>query len=180
MDTDHKKIQKLLDGGIPIFEPALDEVVQRTVAAGRLSFTTDTRAAIAASEVVFIAVGTPPADDGSADLKYVEAAARGIGQAMDGYRVIVDKSTVPIGTARKVKLWIAEELARRGVAHDFDVVSKAEFLREGTAVYDFMHPDRVVRVLPQGGARCVRAEALDPTRRPARNRGALATHMVAP
>ena len=82
--------------------------------------------------------------------------------------------------ARKVKLWIAEELARRGVAHDFDVVSKAEFLREGTAVYDFMHPDRVVRVLPQGGARCVRAEALDPTRRPARNRGALATHMVAP
>jgi UDPglucose 6-dehydrogenase len=144
VDTDHKKIQKLQDGGIPIFEPGLDDVVQRTVAAGRLSFTTDTEAAIAASEVVFIAVGTPPADDGSADLKYVQAAARGIGQAMDGYRVIVDKSTVPIGTARKVKLWIAEELARRGVAHDFDVVSNPEFLREGTAVYDFMHPDRVV------------------------------------
>jgi UDPglucose 6-dehydrogenase len=153
VDTDHKKIQKLQDGGIPIFEPALDEVVQRTVAAGRLSFTTDTEAAIAASEVVFIAVGTPPADDGSADLKYVEAAARGIGQAMDGYRVIVDKSTVPIGTARKVKLWIAEELASRGVAHGFDVVSNPEFLREGTAVYDFMHPDRVVLGLESERAR---------------------------
>jgi len=111
VDTDHKKVKKLLEGGIPIFEAGLDDVVQRTVAAGRLSFTTDTEAAIVASEVVFIAVGTPPADEGSADLKYVEAAARSIGQAMDGYRVIVDKSTVPIGTARKVRLWIAEELA---------------------------------------------------------------------
>jgi len=154
LDTDRKKIQKLLDGGIPIFEPGLDDVVQRTVAAGRLSFPTETEAAIAASEVVFIAVGTPPAGDGSADLKYVEAAARGKGQALDGYRVIVDKNTVPIGTARTVKLWIADELARRGVQHDFDVVSNPEFLREGTVVQDFMHPDRVVRV-SQGGARCV-------------------------
>ena len=144
VDTDGKKIQKLRDGGIPIFEPGLDEVVKRTVEAKRLSFTTDASSAIAASEVVFIAVGTPPADDGSADLTYVEAAARDIGRAMDGYRVIVDKSTVPIGTARKVQLWVSEELARRGVEYGFDVVSNPEFLREGTAVYDFMHPDRVV------------------------------------
>ena len=153
VDMDRRKIQKLLDGSIPIFEPGLADVVQRTVESGRLSFTTDTTAAVVASEVVFIAVGTPPADDGSADLKYVEAASRSIGQAMDGYRVIVDKSTVPIGTARKVKLWIAEELARRGVQHDFDVVSNPEFLREGTAVYDFMHPDRVVLGLESDRAR---------------------------
>jgi UDPglucose 6-dehydrogenase len=95
-------------------------------------------------EAFIHAVGTPPADDGSADLKYVEAAARGVGLAMDGYRVIVDKSTVPIGTARNVRLWVSEELARRGVEYQFDVVSNPEFLREGTAVYDFMHPDRVV------------------------------------
>lgn len=153
VDQDKEKIARLLGGKIPIFEPGLDEVVERNVAAGRLSFTTDGKTAVASCEVVFIAVGTPPADDGSADLRYVEAAARGIGQAMTGYRVVVDKSTVPIGTGRSVQAWIAEELALRGVDHGFDVVSNPEFLREGTAVYDFLHPDRVVLGLESERAR---------------------------
>lgn len=144
VDTDQAKIEKLTQGRIPIFEPGLDEVVQRNVKAGRLSFTTDAAAAIAGNEVVFIAVGTPPAENGAADLTYVEAAARTIGTSMTGYRVVVDKSTVPIGTARKVAGWIDEELKARGEALELDVVSNPEFLREGSAVYDFLHPDRVV------------------------------------
>jgi UDPglucose 6-dehydrogenase len=144
VDNDERKIETLAGGGIPIFEPGLDDVVSRNVRAGRLSFTTDLSKAVRDNEVVFIAVGTPPADDGSADLKYVEAAAREVARAMDGYRVIVDKSTVPVGTGRKVSGWIAEELARRGAAIEFDVVSNPEFLREGSAVQDFTHPDRVV------------------------------------
>ncbi|HOX31150.1 MAG TPA: UDP-glucose/GDP-mannose dehydrogenase family protein [Spirochaetales bacterium] len=144
VDVDAAKIEALRRGKIPIFEPGLDDVVSRNVAAGRLSFTTDLALAVRGSEVVFIAVGTPPADDGSADLKYVEAAAREVARAMDGYRVIVDKSTVPVGTARKVRAWVAEELVRRGAKPDFDVVSNPEFLREGSAVQDFTHPDRVV------------------------------------
>jgi UDPglucose 6-dehydrogenase len=144
VDNDERKIRKLLGGGIPIFEPGLEEVVSRNVKAGRLAFTTDLADAVRGNEVVFIAVGTPPADDGSADLKYVEAAAREIARAMDGYRVIVDKSTVPVGTGRRVGEWIADELGRRGAAFEFDVVSNPEFLREGSAVQDFTHPDRVV------------------------------------
>lgn len=144
VDTDEAKIARLQRGEIPIFEPGLEEVVARNVTSGRLSFGTGIQAAVRDCEVVFIAVGTPPADDGSADLSYVESAARGIGKAMSGYRVVVDKSTVPIGTGRRVRGWIEEELALRGVAHAFDVVSNPEFLREGTAVYDFLHPDRVV------------------------------------
>lgn len=144
VDTDEAKIARLQRGEIPIFEPGLEEVVARNVTSGRLSFGTGIQAAVRDCEVVFIAVGTPPADDGSADLRYVEAAARGIGKAMSGYRVVVDKSTVPIGTGRRVRSWIEEELALRGVTHAFDVVSNPEFLREGTAVYDFLHPDRVV------------------------------------
>ena len=144
VDNNEKKIAELKSGGIPIYEPGLDDVVSRNAAAGRLSFGTDLAAAVRASEVVFVAVGTPPADDGSADLRYVEEVAREIARAMDGYRVIVDKSTVPVGTARKVRAWIAEELASRGARYEFDVVSNPEFLREGSAVQDFTHPDRVV------------------------------------
>ncbi len=144
VDNNEKKIAELKSGGIPIYEPGLDDVVSRNAAAGRLSFGTDLAAAVRASEVVFVAVGTPPADDGSADLRYVEEVAREIARAMDGYRVIVDKSTVPVGTARKVRAWIAEELAKRGASFEFDVVSNPEFLREGSAVQDFTHPDRVV------------------------------------
>jgi UDPglucose 6-dehydrogenase len=143
VDVDEKKIEGLRAGQIPIFEPGLSDVVARNVAAERLSFTTEASRAIQAAEVIFIAVGTPPSDDGSADLRYVEEAARTIGRTMDSYRVVVDKSTVPIGTGRLVKKWIAEELAARAtqspssaLSHEFDVVSNPEFLREGSAVYD--------------------------------------------
>ena len=112
VDIDAAKIERLKRGEIPIFEPGLDDVVRRTAAAGRLAFTTDIKATIQANDVLFIAVGTPPAEDGSADLRHVEEAARTIGRAMNGYKVVVDKSTVPVGTGRKVATWIGEELAR--------------------------------------------------------------------
>ncbi|GHV18727.1 UDP-glucose 6-dehydrogenase [Spirochaetia bacterium] len=144
VDTDAAKIAKLNEGVIPIFEPGLDAVVERNVEAGRLSFATDLAAALNESTVVFIAVGTPPADDGSADLRYVEQVAREIGRHIHQYTIIVDKSTVPVGTGQQVKVWVREELDKRNAALTFDVVSNPEFLREGTAVYDFTHPDRVV------------------------------------
>lgn len=147
VDNNSEKIEALKGGIIPIYEPGLDAVVARNTASGRLSFSTDLAAAVASNDVVFIAVGTPPADDGSADLRYVEQVAREIGRAMQAYRVVVDKSTVPVGTGRKVAAWIAEELAARGseaAGVEFDVVSNPEFLREGSAVQDFTHPDRVV------------------------------------
>ena len=144
VDNDAEKINSLKKGIIPIYEPGLDTVVERNVSSGRLSFTSDFTAAVIKNNVVFIAVGTPPAEDGSADLQYVQAVARGIGKIMENYTVIVDKSTVPVGTARKVKQWITEELKIRNRDIPFDVVSNPEFLREGTAVYDFTHPDRVV------------------------------------
>ena len=144
VDTDTQKIESLKKGIIPIFEPGLDAVIERNIRSGRLLFTTDLVGALKECNVVFIAVGTPPADDGSADLVYVEAAARQIGALINTYTVIVDKSTVPIGTGRKVAAWIGEELAKRGQQAEFDVVSNPEFLREGSAVYDFTHPDRVV------------------------------------
>ncbi|MDR0504041.1 MAG: UDP-glucose/GDP-mannose dehydrogenase family protein [Treponema sp.] len=144
IDNDEKKIDALNKGTIPIFEPGLDAVVERNTRCGRLSFTVDLPVALGQCNVVFIAVGTPPADDGGADLLYVEQAARQIGSLIDKYTVIVNKSTVPIGTGRKVTQWIKEELLKRGINIDFDVVSNPEFLREGCAVYDFMHPDRVV------------------------------------
>ncbi|MDR2194624.1 MAG: UDP-glucose/GDP-mannose dehydrogenase family protein [Treponema sp.] len=144
VDSNSEKIESLKHGIIPIFEPGLDDIVARNMREGRLSFTTDFSGAVTASEVVFIAVGTPSADDGSADLRYVEAVAREIGRTIEKWTVVVDKSTVPIGTGRTVRAWIQEELARRGAAIPFEVVSNPEFLREGTAVYDFTHPDRVV------------------------------------
>ncbi|MDR0628193.1 MAG: UDP-glucose/GDP-mannose dehydrogenase family protein [Treponema sp.] len=144
VDKDAEKIRSLQQGVIPIFEPGLDAVVERNVRAGRLQFTTDLGSTVKTHQIVFIAVGTPPAEDGSADLQYVEGVAREIGQAMEGYTVVVDKSTVPIGTGRRVAQWIGEELQKRGRDIPFEVVSNPEFLREGSAVYDFTHPDRVV------------------------------------
>jgi UDPglucose 6-dehydrogenase len=144
VDNNSEKIELLKKGIIPIYEPGLDAVVVRNTVCGRLSFTTDTAAAVKESDVVFIAVGTPPADDGSADLVYVQAAARQIGSLIEKYTVIVNKSTVPVGTGKKVINWIGEEIAKRGLNTGFDVVSNPEFLREGCAVYDFTHPDRIV------------------------------------
>jgi UDPglucose 6-dehydrogenase len=144
LDLDAKKIQVLNDGGIPIYEPGLKEIVQRNVNAGRLQFTTDVEQAVNHGTMQFIGVGTPPDEDGSADLQYVLSAARSIGRYMTDYKVVIDKSTVPVGTADKVKAVIAEELAKRGKTVDFAVVSNPEFLKEGAAVEDFMRPDRIV------------------------------------
>ncbi len=144
LDVDPSKIEILKSGGIPIYEPGLEDMVQRNVAAGRLNFTTDVEESVAFGQIQFIAVGTPPDEDGSADLQYVVAAARNIGRHMDGYKLVVDKSTVPVGTADRVKAALTEELARRGVAIGFDVASNPEFLKEGAAVDDFMKPDRIV------------------------------------
>jgi len=144
VDIDAAKIGLLEAGGIPIFEPGLSAMVAKNRAAGRLSFTTDVAAALAHGSMVFIAVGTPPDEDGSADLQYVLAAARSIGRHIDAYKVVVDKSTVPVGTADRVRATIAEELKRRAVHIDYSVVSNPEFLKEGAAIEDFMKPDRIV------------------------------------
>jgi UDPglucose 6-dehydrogenase len=144
LDVDPRKIDILNSGGIPIHEPGLDKVVQRNAAAGRLEFTTDVERAVAHGTMQFIAVGTPPDEDGSADLQYVLAAARNVGRLMTEYKLVVDKSTVPVGTADKVRAAIADELAKRGVQLEFSVASNPEFLKEGDAVTDFMRPDRIV------------------------------------
>jgi UDPglucose 6-dehydrogenase len=144
LDVDPRKIEMLNSGGIPIHEPGLDKIVQRNAASGRLQFTTDVGVAVAHGALQFIAVGTPPDEDGSADLKYVLAAARNIGRLMTEYKLVIDKSTVPVGTADKVKAVIQAELEARGVAIEFSVASNPEFLKEGAAVDDFMKPDRIV------------------------------------
>jgi UDPglucose 6-dehydrogenase len=144
LDVDQKKIDLLNSGGIPIHEPGLEEVVARNHAAGRIQFSTDVAASVAHGEVQFIAVGTPPDEDGSADLQYVLAAARNIGKHMTGFKVIVDKSTVPVGTGDRVKAALQDELTARGSDATFSVVSNPEFLKEGAAVEDFMRPDRIV------------------------------------
>lgn len=144
VDIDEKKIQKLKDGVMPIYEPGLDELVERNVNAGRLQFTTDLTTCLDDVEVVFSAVGTPPDEDGSADLKYVLEVARTVGRNMSKHVVLVTKSTVPVGTAKKVRAAIQEELDKRGVSIQFDVASNPEFLKEGAAIKDFMAPDRVV------------------------------------
>jgi len=144
LDVDPAKIKILEDGGIPIYEPGLQEMVQRNVAAGRLHFTTDVARAAHFGTVQFIAVGTPPGEDGSADMQYVTAAARNIGKHMTDYKVIVDKSTVPVGTADVVRAAVADELQKRGVTTPYSVVSNPEFLKEGAAIDDFMKPDRIV------------------------------------
>jgi len=144
VDVDAAKIEKLQQGEIPIYEPGLDQMVMKNVKAGRLKFTTDLASVLNEQEVVFSAVGTPPDEDGSADLKYVLQVARTIGQNMNKYVVVVTKSTVPVGTAKKVRQAIEEELQKRGVDIPFDVASNPEFLKEGNAIKDFMSPDRVV------------------------------------
>jgi UDPglucose 6-dehydrogenase len=144
LDVDADKIRILEEGGIPIHEPGLKEIVQRNRAASRLQFTTDVAAAVNHGTLQFIGVGTPPDEDGSADLQYVLEAARNVGRHMTDYKVVIDKSTVPVGTGEKVSKAIAEELARRGVQIDHAVVSNPEFLKEGAAVEDFMRPDRIV------------------------------------
>lgn len=144
LDVDEKKIEDLEKGIIPIYEPGLDKIVQENSANSRLQFTTDYEYAVKNSDVIFIAVGTPPCEDGSADLQYVLSAARSIAKYMDGYKVIVDKSTVPVGTGRLVRKTVQEVLDARGVDYEFDVVSNPEFLREGSAVQDFTKPDRIV------------------------------------
>ncbi len=144
LDLDADKIRILDEGGIPIYEPGLKEMVSRNVAAGRLHFTTNVEQAVLHGTVQFIAVGTPPDEDGSADLKYVLAAARSIGRLMTDYKLVVDKSTVPVGTGDLVKAAIADELKLRGVDTPYSVVSNPEFLKEGAAVEDFMRPDRIV------------------------------------
>src|SRR5574344_1716793 len=144
VDVDIDKINRLIAGDIPIYEPGLDDMVKRNVEAGRLHFTTDLRDCLDKVEIVFSAVGTPPDEDGSADLKYVLAVARQFGQNIKKYTILVTKSTVPVGTAKKVKAAIQEELDKRGVKIPFDVASNPEFLKEGNAIKDFMSPDRVV------------------------------------
>lgn len=144
VDIDHRKIDNLKNGIIPIYEPGLEELVVRNHEVGRLHFTTELREVLDEVEIVFSAVGTPPDEDGSADLKYVLDVARTIGQTMTKYLLVVTKSTVPVGTAQKIKQTILDEQAGRGVSIDFDIASNPEFLKEGAAVKDFMHPDRVV------------------------------------
>ena len=144
LDVDERKIRTLNEGGIPIFEPGLEPIVRRNRDAGRLRFATDVPASVAHAEVQIIAVGTPPSEDGSADMQHVVAAARAVGRHMEGYKVVVTKSTVPVGTADKVKQAIIEEHKKRGRGNDFTVVSNPEFLKEGAAVEDFMRPDRII------------------------------------
>jgi len=144
VDKDQAKIDMLLSGNIPIYEPGLERLVKQSVSQERLSFTTDIKKAVDHAEIIFIAVGTPPDEDGSADLSHVLAVAKSIGQNLQEHRVIVTKSTVPVGTAERVRAAIAKELEIRGVDVEFSVASNPEFLKEGAAIEDFMKPDRVV------------------------------------
>ncbi|MBK8578460.1 MAG: UDP-glucose/GDP-mannose dehydrogenase family protein [Candidatus Accumulibacter sp.] len=144
LDVDERKIEILNSGGIPIHEPGLEQMVSRNAAAGRLQFTTDVVAAVHHGTLQFIGVGTPPDEDGSADLQYVLAAARSIGRHMTDYKVVIDKSTVPVGTADRVRAAVHEALTERGLSMEFAVVSNPEFLKEGAAVDDFMRPDRII------------------------------------
>lgn len=145
LDVDPQKIDILNSGGVPIYEPGLKEIIERNRIEGRLTFSTDVEASVAHGDIQFIAVGTPPDEDGSADLQYVLAAARNIGKNLSGFKVVVNKSTVPVGTADKVHAAISQELELRGKKDiDFSVVSNPEFLKEGAAVADFMRPDRII------------------------------------
>ena len=144
IDINQERIDALNQGMIPIYEPGLSEMITRNLGEGRLSFTSDIAKAVEQSLVLFIAVGTPPGEDGSADLVHVLSVARSIGQTMQGFKIVVDKSTVPVGTADAVRSAIQQELDQRGVSYEFDVVSNPEFLKEGAALDDFMRPDRVV------------------------------------
>ena len=162
VDVDTEKLARLHRGEIPIYEPGLEQIVQRNFKRGSLEFTDDLAMALDGAQVAMIAVGTPPGEDGSADLRYVLEVARGIGQHMTDYLVIADKSTVPVGTAEKVTAEVNRALENRGVAVPFDVVSNPEFLKEGAAVEDFMRPDRVVVGTDSDRAREVLNELYEP------------------
>ncbi len=162
VDVDEKKVENLRKGIIPIFEPGLDEVIKRNVEAGRLDFTTDMDQAVAHSEVHFIAVGTPPDEDGSADMQYVAAVARTIAERMTDNKIVVTKSTVPVGTGDMVEDVINEGLAERGIEVPFTVISNPEFLKEGAAIEDFMKPDRIVIGTDNEHARDVMRELYAP------------------
>ncbi len=162
VDVDAQKIARLNQGHVPIYEPGLEVIIKSAVAERRLSFTTDLPNALLQSKVYFIAVGTPPGEDGSADLRYVLAVARSIGEHLQHHAVIVDKSTVPVGTAEKVKAAIADALTQRASTLTFDVVSNPEFLKEGDAVHDFMTPDRIIIGADSEHARQVMAELYAP------------------
>ncbi|MFW5800156.1 MAG: UDP-glucose dehydrogenase family protein, partial [Spirochaetota bacterium] len=144
VDIDKEKIDMLNNNIMPIYENGLEKMVIKNRNENRLFFTTDIKQAVENNDIIFIAVGTPPKEDGSADLKYVLSVAKDIGKYINDYKVIVDKSTVPIGTGRLVRRTIEEEVEKRKVKHNFDIVSNPEFLREGKAIFDFTHPDRVV------------------------------------
>ena len=144
VDVDQRKIDTLNNGGVPIYEPGLEDLIRKNREAGRLSFSTDLAAGVSHGLFQFVAVGTPPDEDGSADLRHVLSVAATIGEHMSGYRIVVDKSTVPVGTADRVASVMSEALSERGVDHEFDVVSNPEFLKEGAAIEDFMRPDRVI------------------------------------
>ncbi|MCA8953170.1 MAG: UDP-glucose/GDP-mannose dehydrogenase family protein [Planctomycetes bacterium] len=162
VDVDAGKIEKLRQGILPIYEPGLDAIVERNSKSGRLQFTTELGDAIRGAEAAFIAVGTPPGEDGSADLRYVLAVAKSIGELMDGYLVVITKSTVPVGTAQKVKQEIQAALQARGADIEFDVASNPEFLKEGAAIEDFMKPDRIVCGVESERAREVLARLYKP------------------
>ncbi len=155
VDKEAEKISALSRGEIPIYEPGLEDLVAKNTSRGRLSFTTDVPGAIRAADVVFIAVGTPAAEDGSTDLRYVEAVAREIGRCLESYTVVVTKSTVPVGTSVQVRQWIEEESESAGARTEFSVASNPEFLREGAAIGDFMRPDRVVLGVEDGDERAL-------------------------
>ena len=165
VDIDENKLARLRKGEIPIFEPGLEPIVKSNFAEGRLLFTSDAKSAVEQSELQFIAVGTPPDEDGSADLKYVLAVAKTIATHMTGYTVIVDKSTVPVGTADKVTAMVAQTLKERGVGFEFDVVSNPEFLKEGAAVADCQRPDRIVIGTESAKAEKILRELYEPFNR---------------
>ncbi|BBI53450.1 hypothetical protein HORIV_58710 [Vreelandella olivaria] len=144
MDVNAERIEQLNGGDVPIFEPGLSTIVAHNIAAGRLRFTTDAAQAVASGELLFIAVGTPPDEDGSADLRYVLEVARTIGQHMDSYKLVIDKSTVPVGTAEKVHAVISDALEQRGESLAFDVCSNPEFMKEGAAIEDFTRGARII------------------------------------
>jgi UDPglucose 6-dehydrogenase len=162
VDIDQHKVARLKCGDIPIHEPGLQEIVERNVKRGSLQFTVELKAALDGTQVVMIAVGTPPSSDGSADLRYVLEVAKSLGEHMTEHLVIVDKSTVPVGTAEKVETEVRKALASRGLSINFDVVSNPEFLKEGAAVEDFMRPDRVVVGTDSDRARAVLSELYEP------------------
>jgi UDPglucose 6-dehydrogenase len=162
VDVDDQKVERLRRGELPIYEPGLAEVVARCVSRGRLNFSSSLTEVLRGADAVFICVGTPPKEDGSADLQYVEAVARQIGSSLEHYTVVVTKSTVPVGTAALVRRSLSEELGRRGVDVEFDVASNPEFLKEGAAISDFMKPDRIVIGVESDRARAVLSQVYRP------------------